>query len=67
MTKGAPVADSVNVTLSAHFDGAKPGDRLDVDTSTAKRLIAGGIAVPSTVPAAKKAGVSEDTAATKRD
>lgn len=61
------MADTVNVTLTAHRQGAKPGDKIDVDPATAKRLISGGIAVPSTVPAAKKAGVDEDSAATKRD
>jgi hypothetical protein len=61
------VADSVNITLSSHYDGKAPGDKIDVDVYEAKRLVDGGIAVPSTVPAAKKAGVDEGTAATKRD
>lgn len=61
------MADTVKLTLSAHRQGKRPGDQIDVDPATAKRLIAGGIAVPSTVPEAKKAGVDEDAAATKRD
>lgn len=61
------MADTVKLTLSAHRQGGKPGDKIDVDPATAKRLIAGGIAVPATKPAAKAAGVPEDTAATAKE
>ena len=56
----------VKVTLSAHNWGDKPGDTIKVDTRRAKQLIAGGIAVPATVPEAKKVDADPDTAATKR-
>lgn len=59
------MADTVKLTLSAHYQGAKPGDTLEVDASEARRLINGGIAVPSTVTAAKAVGADPDTAATK--
>lgn len=61
------MADTVKLNLSAHHQGSKPGDTISVSASDAKRLIAGGIAVPATVPEAKKAGVDSDLAATKRD
>lgn len=61
------MADTVRLTLSAHHAGKKPGDEIDADTATAKRLIGGGIARPATVPEAKKAGVDKDMAATKQD
>lgn len=60
-------ADTVKVHLSAHYDGKTPGDKVEVDAPTAKRLIAGGIAVPATVAAAKQVDVAPETAATKRD
>jgi hypothetical protein len=59
------VAD-VKLTLSAHHQGQKPGDTINVDASTAKRLISAGVAVPSTVSAAKAVDADPDTAATKR-
>lgn len=60
------MAETVKLTLSAHHDGQKPGDTLEVDAAEAKRLINAGVAVPSTVTAAKAAGVDAETAASKR-
>jgi hypothetical protein len=60
------MADTVKVTLSAHRQGAKPGDTIEVDAATAKRLISGGVARPSTVTAAKAVGADPDTAASKQ-
>lgn len=60
------MADTVKVTLSAHHQGGKPGDSLELDAAEAKRLIGGGIAVPATVTAAKAVGADPDTAATKK-
>lgn len=60
------MADTVNVTLTAHRQGKKPGDKIDVSAAEAKRLIAGGVAVPATVNDAKAAGADPDSAATKR-
>lgn len=59
------MADTVKLTLSAHHDGKLPGDTITVDPVTARRLVNGGIAIPSTVGAAKKVGVDTDTAASK--
>lgn len=61
------MADTVKLKLSARHDGKNPGDTYETDPATAKRLISGGVAVPATVPAAKKVGADTDTAATKRD
>ena len=60
------MADSVKLTLSAHRQGKVPGDKIEVGTAEAKRLIAGGIAVPATVSDAKSVDADPDTAATKR-
>lgn len=60
------MADTVKLTLSAHHQGQKPGDPLEVDTVEAKRLIGAGVAVPATKPAAKAVGVDPDTAASAR-
>jgi hypothetical protein len=60
------VASNVKLTLSAHHQGKKPGDTVEVDASTAKRLIGAGVARPSTVTAAKTVGVDIDTAASKK-
>lgn len=59
------MADSVKLTLSAHHGDKVPGDTIEVDEYEARRLIDGGIAVPSTVTAAKKVGADADTAASK--
>lgn len=59
------MADSVKVQLSAHYDGKKPGDKVEVDQATAKRLVNGGVAQYATVPDAKKAGAEPEAAATK--
>lgn len=59
------MADTVKLKLSAHHDGKVPGDAIEVDASTAKRLISGGIAQPATVTAAKAVGADPDTAASK--
>lgn len=59
------MAEKVKLTLSAHHDGQAPGDTVELEPSEAKRLVNGGIAVPATVGAVKKAGVDTDTAATK--
>jgi hypothetical protein len=59
------MADTVKVQLSAHRQGAKPGDTVEVSPSEAKRLISGGIARPANVTAAKAVGADPDTAATK--
>lgn len=40
--------------------------RLDVEESTANRLVANGIAVPSTKSAAKEAGLDPETAKTAK-
>lgn len=60
------MADPVKLVLSAHHDGQKPGDTVEVDAVEAKRLISAGVAVPATKPAAKSIGVDPDTAATAR-
>lgn len=65
MKEALVAAETVKLTLSAHHKGDKPGDKIEVDASEAKRLIRGGIAVPSTVTAAKKTGADPDTAASK--
>lgn len=59
------MADTVKLTLTAHRQGAKPGDRIEVDAAEAKRLIRAGTARPATVTAAKSVGADPDTAATK--
>ncbi len=63
------MADNVKITLSAHHQGKKPGDQLEVPVAEAKRLVGAGVAVPSTTgPAAAKAlGVDQGTAATAQD
>lgn len=48
------MADTVKLTLSAHRQGQRPGDTIEVSPAEAKRLISGGIAVPATKAAAKK-------------
>jgi hypothetical protein len=58
---------TVKLTLSAHHQGKRPGDSLEVDAPTAKRLISAGVAVPATKTAAKAAGVPADTAASVKD
>lgn len=60
------MADNVKVQLAAHHQGHKPGDELELEPVEARRLIAAGVAVPATVPEAKRAGVDPDQAATKR-
>lgn len=59
------MSDTVKLVLSAHRQGKQPGDKIEVDAATAKRLIDGGVAIPATVPAAKKVDADPDTAATK--
>lgn len=69
------MADTVKLQLAAHHrvansDGGTdikaPGDTIEVEAADARRLIAGGIGVPATVPDAKAAGVEPDAAATKK-
>ena len=60
------MADTVKLTLSAHHQGKKPGDSIEVEAAEAKRLINAGTATPATVSAAKAVGADPDTAATKR-
>lgn len=60
------MADTVKLTLSAHHAGQKPGATLEVEPLEAKRLIAAGVAVPATKPAAKAVGADPDTAASAR-
>ena len=60
------MADTVKLTLSAHHQGKAPGAQITADAAEAKRLISGGIAVPSTVSDAKSVDADPDTAATKR-
>lgn len=60
------MADSVKLTLSAHYQGQSPGESIEVSAADAKRLISGGIAQPANVTAAKAVGADPDTAATKR-
>lgn len=59
------MADTVKITLSAHYQGNVPGDSVEVSAADARRLIDGGIARPSTVTAAKAVGADPDTAASK--
>jgi hypothetical protein len=59
------MADTVKLKLSAHHQGRKPGESIELDTVEAKRLIRAGVAAPATVTAAKAAGADPDTAATK--
>ena len=61
------MADTVKITLSAHHQGSKPGDSLEVSSADAKRLIGAGVAVPATKPAARSVGADPDTAATAKD
>lgn len=61
------MADNVKMKLVAHHDGKKPGDTVEVDAATAKRLVSGGVAQYATVPEAKKVGAPPEAAATKQD
>lgn len=63
--RGALVAD-VKITLSAHHDGFKPGDSIEVDERTARHLIRAGVAVPATKGAAKAVGADPESAASVR-
>lgn len=56
------MADTVKLTLSAHHQGSKPGDSIELDASEAKRLISAGVAVPANKTAAKSVGVELDDA-----
>lgn len=60
------MADTVKLTYSAHNDGRKPGDQVEVDAAEARRLIRAGVAVPATKPDAKQIGADPNTAATAR-
>jgi hypothetical protein len=55
------VADTVKLTLSAHHQGQKPGDSIEVDAVEARRLVNAGVATPTTKTAAKAVGVDPDT------
>ena len=54
------MADTVKLTLSAHHGGKRPGDSLEVDASTAKRLVSAGVATPANKTSAKAVGVDPE-------
>lgn len=56
----------VDVTLSHPHNGKNPGDKVSVPEDEARSLIRGGIAVPSTVTAARAIDADPADAATKR-
>lgn len=60
------MTDKITVQFVAAIGGNAIGSTKELERTDAKRLIRAGAAVPATVPAAKKAGVAPDEAATKR-
>lgn len=58
--------DEVDVILSYPWDGHEVGERVTVDTSTAKRLVGAGVALYATTGDASAAGGDPASAATKR-
>ncbi len=56
----------VDLTLSHPHSGKNPGDKVSVSEDEALALIRGGIAVPSTVTAARAVNTDPADAATKR-
>lgn len=58
------MADKVKVKLLVGAREGKAGDEVEVSPERARQLIGGGAAQPTTKPAARKAGVDPETAAT---
>jgi hypothetical protein len=56
----------VDLTLSHPHKNKNPGDKVSVSEDEARSLIRGGIAVPSTVSAARAVDADPADAATKR-
>lgn len=56
----------VDLTLSHPHNGKNPGDKVSVSEDEARSLIRGGIAVPSTVTAARVTNTDPAEAASKR-
>lgn len=58
------MADTVKVRLLIGAREGKAGDDVEVSAARARQMFRGSVAQPATKPAAKKAGVAPETAAT---